>query len=93
MLYLSPKRLQTLFGICLILHVASAQPYTTWDEFNLTLDNGIVQRQLNFDSEDGSFSTISLVLIDGDTGYLSERSDEFSFNVNGKRVSGREESQ
>ena len=50
----------------------------------------IEERQLSLDPEDGSFSTTSLILQGGETSYLSERSDEFSFTVNSMRLSGRD---
>ena len=84
------KRILIFSGLCLVFQLSMAQSYATWDTHQLILDNGIVQRQLIFDPDTGSFTTTNLVVAGGDTSFLSESSDEFSFNVNGILVSGRD---
>jgi alpha-galactosidase len=67
-----------------------AQPYASWDGSLLTLDNGMIQRQVFHDPDNGSVSTVFLSTEGDTTSYLSEDLYEFSFTVNGERVTGRD---
>ncbi len=92
MLKLIPfKCIQTLSGgLCLVVYVSFSQPFAVWEGSQLVLDNGVIQRQIIYNPEGRNISTTSLNLNGSGTSYLSEHSDEFSFTVDGVRVSGKD---
>jgi alpha-galactosidase len=75
-------------GLSLCMGLSHAQPFASWEGNRLVLDNGLLQRYIDYEPGEGSFSTTSLKLHNGGESYLSEHSEEFRFTLNGNMVNG-----
>lgn len=64
----------------------SAQEYATWKKNSLFLDNGVVSREIV--AENGEIHTKNLKIRGSDLNFDSQKSKEFSFEMNGKSCDG-----
>lgn len=65
-----------------------AQPFATWDKQSLTLDNGVACRVIQFGTNQKGIFSNSFKLKDDDQEFLASASEEFSFNLDGKTLTG-----
>ena len=70
--------------------VASAQPFATWTNSELHLNNGVVERIISLPAIGGHFLTTAYKPVKGDFNYFSAASTDFQFEANGKIYSGKE---
>jgi alpha-galactosidase len=64
----------------------SAQDFASWQKNSLLLDNGVVSREIVV--ENGAIHTKNLKIKGNDLNFDSERSKEFSMEINGKLCNG-----
>jgi alpha-galactosidase len=64
----------------------SAQDFASWQKNSLFLDNGVVSREIVV--ENGAIHTKNLKIKGNDLNFDSERSNEFSMEINGKLCNG-----
>ncbi len=65
-----------------------SQPFAHWDEKSLTLDNGAIKRQILFGSDQKGIVSQSMKLAGDDQEFLYAGSEEFAFNIDGKKLTG-----
>ena len=65
-----------------------AAPYARWNEKELILNNGIVQRIIQLPSSGGQLLTTEYKPVEGEFGYFVKNSPDFQFEVNGVRYAG-----
>ncbi len=75
----------TIFFFLMSITSSCADTYAKWTANELTLDNGLINRQISVLS--GKVLTKSLKIKTSDLNF-NGRSEEFSFNINGKKFSG-----
>jgi alpha-galactosidase len=74
--------------ILLITVSAFAQPFATWSNKSLTLNNSIIERVIALPQGSGKFITTTYKPISGDFNYFDTASTDFQFEVNGQVYSG-----
>ena len=72
----------------LISSQATAQPYATWTDDSLNLNNGIVERTIVLPTGEGPFITKSYKPVEGAFKYFTNTNTDFQFEANGKLYSG-----
>ncbi len=81
------------FGTVIILMLFTlsgfASGYTSWDGEKLTLDNGSLQRIIEWDQETGSFTTKSFRPANVQNSYTRDDSREFHMLLNDEMVTGQ----
>lgn len=79
-----------LIPVLLLFPVISlvAQPYSSRDKQTLTLDNGIVKRVIQLNTNNSGITSTSLKLNNGNVDFLSPNSEEFYFEIDGKPYTG-----
>ena len=84
------KRLKLLSGALFLFTVVClhAQPYATWDKQTLTLDNGIVRRVIQLNTNNNGIISNSLKLKNSKDDFLIPKSEEFYFEIDGKSFTG-----
>jgi alpha-galactosidase len=84
------KKLSFFIVFCLpiLMYSIYAQSYAKSDEKSLILDNGVIRRVINIGLQHEGIISNSLKLVDEDQEFLIPGSEEFSFIVNGKRLTG-----
>jgi alpha-galactosidase len=81
--------LNVLFICVLTTNVASAAPFAKWTKTELTLDNGIVKREIKLPAEKGNFITTSYKPVSGEYLYFLPENSDFQFEINGTVYSGK----
>ncbi|MFC2087399.1 glycoside hydrolase family 36 protein [Bacteroidota bacterium] len=81
----------TLFTLFVIPFNLYAKNYALWNHSQLTLDNGVVRRVIQFNQEKNTVSTSLLSLSEDEFNYVSKPNKEFYFECNGKAISGLDE--
>jgi alpha-galactosidase len=83
-------KLRKIILACLLLTgtLVYGQKFATVSKDELILDNGVVKRVIGFASGDHGISSKNFVLASSGDEFLSENTREFSFEVNGKIISG-----
>ena len=69
---------------------AVAQQFANHSGGNLILDNGVVKRIINLDTDQGGIVSVSMKLRDSSSDFLAERSSEFSFEADGETITGND---
>ena len=69
----------------------SGQNFASYNSDNLILDNGVIKRIINLNPEKGAIVSQSLSLRDGKSDFISEGTLEFSFEADGKVLTGNDE--
>jgi alpha-galactosidase len=64
------------------------EPFAKWTKTELTLNNGIVHRNIKLPATFGGFGTTSYKPTSGDFKYFEKTNPEFQFEINGKVYSG-----
>jgi alpha-galactosidase len=79
-----------IFGLLLVIgtNPLSGQDFYSWDGTTLTLDNGYIQRKIIYRSDSLTLTTRQIRLFAGGYDAVRGQSAEFSFLINGNRVSG-----
>ncbi len=72
----------------LVLNSAVGQPFATWDAHSLVLDNGISRRVLQFGDNQKGIVSNSLKLKGNEQEFLDAGSEEFYFELDGKKLTG-----
>jgi alpha-galactosidase len=72
-----------------MITVGKAQPYASWTNNELKLDNNIVQRKIELPSHLGRFVTTLYKPVSGDFKYFEPVCTDFQFEVNDKIYSGK----
>lgn len=75
--------------IFLAFDATIAQPFASWNNQTLTLNNGIVQRVIQLPSPEGNFLTTSYKPVVGEFKYFQPTNTDFQFEVNGLTYSGK----
>jgi alpha-galactosidase len=73
----------------LITPQVMAQPFASWTDSTLKLNNGIVERTIVLPTGNGPFITKSYKPVEGTFNYFADTSTDFQFEVNGKMYSGK----
>ncbi len=66
-----------------------AQPFASWTQRELTLNNGIIERHIQLPGNKGKFITKSYKPLSGDFYYFTDSSTDFQLEVNDKIYSGK----
>lgn len=72
----------------LVLNNVVAQPFAKWDKQSLTLDNGFARRVIQLGTNQKGIVSSSFKLKDDDHEFLASSSQEFSFNLDDKTLTG-----
>jgi len=84
------KNLVNVFLISIVtLQTVLASQFAKWTKTELTLDNGIVKREIKLPAENGNFITISYKPVSGEYLYFLPENTDFQFEINGKVYSGK----
>jgi len=65
--------------------------YATWNNSELTLNNGVIKRVIHFDRSGFTFNTVLLSFSESDFNYIRKDNKEFYFECDGKVISGMDE--
>jgi alpha-galactosidase len=65
-----------------------AQPYATWTNTELKLNNGMVERTIQLPAGKGSFITSAYKPVEGEFRYFKKSNTDFQFEINNKKYSG-----
>lgn len=83
------KSLLNVFLVCVLFtNSVFSAPFAKWTKTKLTLNNGIVQRVIQFETNQNGIVSNSLKLNGDDQEFLIPGSEEFSFNLDGKNLTG-----
>jgi alpha-galactosidase len=83
------KNLSIVFLVCILFtNSVFSSPFARWTKTELTLDNGIVQRVIRFETNQKGIVSNSLKLNGDDQEFLIPGSEEFSFDLDGKNLTG-----
>lgn len=74
--------------IILVPGVISGQSYARWDNQSVYLDNGVIRRMIQIDPATTGVFSKSMKLVGDDQEFLAPGTDDFSFTLNGKHLSG-----
>lgn len=88
---MKPKSTLMFVVMTAISLLLSAQPYAKWDNQSLYLDNAVVRRVIQIDPAVTGVFSKSLKLADDEQEFLTTDTEEFSFTLNGKPVSGADQ--
>jgi alpha-galactosidase len=79
-----------IFSILILIPMIClrAQPYAARDKQTLTLDNGIVKRVIQLNTNNKGIISTSLKLKNSDDDFLNSNSEEFYCEINGKPLTG-----
>jgi len=82
--------IKPFLAVILLLHCTwlSAQQYATWDEKQLTLDNGSIKRVLQIDPNQKGIASASIRINTSEDDFLAPGSEEFYFEMDGKPMTG-----
>ena len=69
--------------------LVNAQPFATWNEKELKLDNGAVCRKISLPFGKGNFNTTSYKPLEGDFNYFKKTNTDFQFEIDNKVYSGK----
>lgn len=84
-----PKGMKVIVLLLLLtFNEILAQPFATWNNQTLILDNGAVSRVIQFAASQRGIVSNSLKLKGDDQEFLISGSEEFSFDVDGKNLTG-----
>jgi alpha-galactosidase len=73
------------------INVVIAQPYASWTDSALKLNNGIVERTIKLPIGTGQFGTSIYKPVKGEFAYFRKWNTDFQFNINDKVYSGKSE--
>ena len=77
-----------LFG--LLTAKINAQPFAAWDNSQLKLNNGLVERTIKLPAANGHFLTTTYKPVSGSFYYFEPLSSDFQFEINNQVYSGRD---
>ncbi len=78
-----------ILGIWFIPASFSSENFASWSSTQLTLDNGIVMRNIRLPSENGNLTTAYYAPVTGDFHYFQPENPDFQFEADGKVYSGK----
>ena len=73
-----------------LISTVTAQPYASWNKFELELNNGLVKRIIELPSKKGNFVTIFYQPVEGGFKYFDTVNTDFQFEINDKVYCGKE---
>ena len=76
-------------GCYWLKQLVMAQPFASWTNNELILNNSLVQRTIKLPSGTGSFVTVSYKPVRGNFNYFEPINTDFQFELNNKIYSGR----
>ncbi len=88
---MNPKSMLLTLALILIAGFNQAQPYYRWVGDSLILDNGVIRRVIGIDQPQGRMFSISMRLWGDGQEFLTTKTEEFSFILNGKQISGTDQ--
>jgi alpha-galactosidase len=84
------KTVQLIFLCCfMFLSKIQAQPFATWTNSELKLNNGVVERTLKLPAGQGPVITSMYKPVGGECWYFDSVSTDFQFEINNKIYSGK----
>lgn len=85
------KKIIALFSCIFLLMVIHTfgQPFATWDQNELKLNNGLVERIITLPYKPGGFLTTRYKPIKGDFNYFAKDLTDFQFSIDNKTYSGK----
>lgn len=79
-----------LLSLCVSATIC-ATPYASWNEKELTLNNGVVRRVIQLPSTNGQLLTTEYKPVEGEFCYFVKQSVDFQFEFNGDSYSGNDQ--
>ncbi|MEO8413271.1 MAG: alpha-galactosidase [Ginsengibacter sp.] len=83
------KQICLLIILQFVIFYVSGQPFATWTKTELTLNNGVVERNIQLPGEKGNFITTLYKPTVGEFLYFTNTNTDFQFEVNGSMYSGK----
>src|SRR6478735_8565285 len=83
------KKIKLLLLSYLLILSVSAQPFASWTNQTLTINNGFIERTIQLPAVNGNFITLAYKPVKGSFNYFDSTSTDFQFEVNNIIYSGR----